>query len=54
MTEATTPKPKYNVRNTIVSIYLTIMFTVFPLFLRETSYAYARTDKYLLFIIYSV
>lgn len=42
-------KPKYNVRNTVTNIYLTIMFTFFPMFLTE-SYAHARTDKYWLFM----
>lgn len=41
-------KPSYNVRNTLTNIYLTIMFTFFPLFLTEF-YAHARTDKYWLF-----
>ena len=42
-------KPKYNVRNSLTSYYLLIMFTFFPMFLTE-SYSHARTDKYWLFM----
>ena len=42
-------KPKYNVRNSLTSYYLLIMFTFFPWFLTE-SYSHARTDKYWLFM----
>ena len=49
MTPEQIKKPKYNVRNSLTSYYLLIMFTFFPLFLTE-SYAHARTDKYWLFM----
>ena len=38
-------KNQYTVANTVINIYLTIMFGVFPLFL-TSQYSHARKDKY--------
>ncbi|MBR2714822.1 MAG: O-antigen ligase family protein [Ruminococcus sp.] len=43
-------KSNYNMRNSIVSYYLLLMFTVFELFL-SNQYVHARTDKFILFIV---
>lgn len=45
-------KAGYNVRNTLINLYLLIMFTFFPLFLTN-QYAHARNDKFVLYIILS-
>ena len=41
---------KYTVSNTLVNIYLTVMFSFFPLFLTE-QYAHARRDKYYFYLV---
>ena len=40
----------YTVSHTLVNVYLTLMFSFFPLFLTE-QYAHARTDKFWLYLI---
>jgi hypothetical protein len=44
------PLPKYGVKHSLVNIYLTLMFSFFPLFLTE-QYAHARLDKYYFYLI---
>ena len=44
------PQGSYTVSNTLVNMYLTIMFSFFPLFLTE-QYAHARKDKYIFYLI---
>lgn len=43
-------KEKYAVKNTLVNLYLAVMFGFFPLFLTE-QYAHARMDKYWFYLI---
>lgn len=43
-------KKQYTVSHTLVNVYLTLMFSFFPLFLTE-QYVHARTDKFWLYLI---
>ncbi len=42
-------KNRYTVSNTLVNVYLTLMFSFFPLFLTD-QYVHARTDKFWLYL----
>ena len=46
-------KSKYTVSNSLVSYYLAIMFSFFPLFLTE-QYSHARTDKFWFYVVLTV
>lgn len=46
----TETKPTYTVSNTLINLYLTIMFSFFPLFLSD-QYTHARMDKYWFYLI---
>ncbi len=52
MKTETKPSSKYSVANSLVSYYLAIMLSFFPLFLTE-QYVHARTDKFWFYMILS-